>query len=46
MNYSISCQYSTRLIEKLKLLDVKNTLDFNLINKAVDWAKRYHAIMD
>jgi guanosine-3',5'-bis(diphosphate) 3'-pyrophosphohydrolase len=43
MNYSISCQYSTRLIEKLKLLDVKNTLDFNLINKAVDWAKRYHA---
>lgn len=36
------CQYSIRLIEKLKSLDTKNVLDFELINKAIYWAKKYH----
>jgi len=36
------CQYSTRLIEKLKSLDTKNILDFDLINKAIEWARKYH----
>jgi (p)ppGpp synthase/HD superfamily hydrolase len=30
------------LIEKLKSLDTKNVLDFDLINKAIFWAKKYH----
>ena len=34
--------YSDRLIEKLKSLDVKHKLDFGLIHKAIDWAKKYH----
>jgi (p)ppGpp synthase/HD superfamily hydrolase len=42
MNYSEPCQYSVRLIEKLKSLDNKNVLDFDLINKAIYWAKKYH----
>ena len=42
MDYSKPCQYSTRLIEKLKSLDTKNMLDFDLINKAIYWAKKYH----
>ena len=42
MNYLEPCYYSTRLLEKLKLLDTKNVLDFELINKAVYWAKKYH----
>jgi (p)ppGpp synthase/HD superfamily hydrolase len=42
MDYSNPCQYSTRLIEKLKSLDTKNMLDFDLINKAIYWAKKYH----
>lgn len=42
MNYLESCYYSTRLLEKLKLLDTKNVLDFELINKAIYWAKKYH----
>ena len=42
MDYLESCQYSTRLLEKLKLLDTKNVLDFDLINKAIYWAKKYH----
>lgn len=42
MNYSEPCQYSVRLIEKLKSLDTKNVLDFDLINKAIYWAKKYH----
>jgi (p)ppGpp synthase/HD superfamily hydrolase len=37
-----ACQYSTRLIEKLKSLDTQNTLDFDFIDKAVYWAKKYH----
>jgi len=42
MDYSEPCQYSIRLIEKLKSLDTKNILDFALINKAIYWAKKYH----
>ena len=42
MDYLESCQYSTRLIEKLESLDTKNILDFDLINKAIYWAKKYH----
>ncbi len=42
MNYSEHCQYSIRLIEKLKALDTKNILDLELINKAIYWAKKYH----
>ena len=42
MNYSEHCQYSTRLLEKLKLLDTQQVLDFALINKAIYWAKKYH----
>jgi guanosine-3',5'-bis(diphosphate) 3'-pyrophosphohydrolase len=42
MDYLEPCQYSTRLIEKLESLDSKNILDFDLINKAIYWAKKYH----
>ena len=42
MDYSISCKYSVRLIEKLKLLDTNGVLDFGLINKAIYFAKKYH----
>ena len=42
MDYSEPCQYSTRLIERLKSLDTENLLDFDLINKAIYWAKKYH----
>jgi len=42
MDYSEPCQYSIRLIEKLKSLDTKNVLDLELINKAIYWAKKYH----
>lgn len=42
MDYSTRCQYSIRLIDRLKLLDTKNALDFDLINKAIYWAKKYH----
>ncbi len=42
MDYSEPCQYSIRVIEKLKSLDTKNILDFDLINKAIYWAKKYH----
>ena len=42
MDYLEPCQYSTRLIEKLQFLDTENVLDFNLINKAIYWAKKYH----
>jgi (p)ppGpp synthase/HD superfamily hydrolase len=41
-SYYEHCQYSIRLIEKLKSLDTKNVLDFKLINKAIYWAKKYH----
>ncbi len=42
MDYSEPCQYSIRLIEKLESLDTKKILDFDLINKAIYWAKKYH----
>jgi (p)ppGpp synthase/HD superfamily hydrolase len=42
MNYLEHCYYSTRLLEKLKLIDTKNVLDFELINKAIYWARKYH----
>jgi (p)ppGpp synthase/HD superfamily hydrolase len=42
MDYQKPCQYSIRLIDKLKSLDTKNVLDFELINKAIYWAKKYH----
>ena len=42
MDYSTPCSYSIRLIDKLKSLDTKNLLDFNLINKAIYWARKYH----
>jgi len=36
------CQYSSRLLEKLKLLDKESVLDFDLINRAIYWARKYH----
>jgi (p)ppGpp synthase/HD superfamily hydrolase len=42
MDYSEPCQYSVRLIERLKSLDTENILDFDLIDKAIYWAKKYH----
>ena len=42
MDYQKPCQYSIRLIDRLKSLDTKNVLDFDLINKAIYWAKKYH----
>jgi (p)ppGpp synthase/HD superfamily hydrolase len=42
MNYLEPCHYSIRLIEKLRLLDTENRLDFYLINKAIYWARKYH----
>jgi len=42
MDYSTPCKYSIRLLEKLKSLDTQNVLDFELINKATYWAKKYH----
>jgi len=39
MDYQKPCQYSIRLIGRLKSLDTKNVLDFDLINKAIYWAK-------
>ena len=42
MFYSEPCKYSIRLIAKLKSLDTTNVLDFNLINKAIYFAKKYH----
>jgi (p)ppGpp synthase/HD superfamily hydrolase len=43
MDYSTSCKYSLRLTEKLKSLDIQNVLDFELINKAIYFARKYHA---
>ena len=42
MNYLEPCQYSIRLTEKLKSLDTQNVLDFELINKAIYFARKYH----
>ncbi|UCM94610.1 MAG: HD domain-containing protein [Candidatus Megaira endosymbiont of Mesostigma viride] len=43
MSYIEQCPHSIRLIEKLKSLDTQNFLDFELINKAIYFAKEYHA---
>ena len=42
MDYSTSCKYSLRLTDKLKSLDIQNVLDFELINKAIYFARKYH----
>lgn len=42
MSYIEQCPHSIRLIEKLKSLDIQNFLDFELINKAIYFAKEYH----
>jgi (p)ppGpp synthase/HD superfamily hydrolase len=42
MDYSEPCQYSIKLIEKLELLDTEKALDFDLIQKAIYWARKYH----
>jgi (p)ppGpp synthase/HD superfamily hydrolase len=42
VNYIEPCPHSIRLIEKLKSLDIQNFLDFELINKAIYFAKEYH----
>jgi len=43
VHYIEPCPHSIRLIEKLKSLDTQNLLDFELINKAIYFAKEYHA---
>jgi (p)ppGpp synthase/HD superfamily hydrolase len=43
VSYIEQCLHSIRLIEKLKSLDTQNFLDFELINKAIYFAKEYHA---
>ena len=42
MDFFDTCNYSNRLIEKLASLDHQNQLDFDLINNAIYWAKKYH----
>ncbi|WPY00060.1 Putative SpoT-like (p)ppGpp synthetase domain protein (plasmid) [Candidatus Megaera polyxenophila] len=42
MDYSTPCKYSIRLLEKLKSLDTQNVLDFEVINKAIYWARKSH----
>ncbi|MDX1916932.1 MAG: HD domain-containing protein [Rickettsiaceae bacterium] len=42
MGCSVYCNYSNKLINKLKSLDVKNILDYDLIEQAIYWAKKYH----
>ena len=37
-----TCSYSIRLLDRLTLLDTQKILDFNLIHKAIYWAKKYH----
>ena len=41
-NHLEPCSYTIRLMGKLKSLDISNTLDFNIINKAIYWARKYH----
>ncbi len=36
------CIYTIRLIDKLKSLNTSSSLDFELINKAIYWARKYH----
>jgi len=42
MTHSEHCEYSTRLLERLKSLDKENQLDYPMIEKAIFWAKKYH----
>ena len=44
MDYLKSCEYSIRLINRLKEIDKQNKLDFELIKKAIYWAKKYHDV--
>ncbi|MFK7974419.1 MAG: HD domain-containing protein [Rickettsiaceae bacterium] len=37
-----NCQYSIRLINRLKELDQKNQIDYEQVDKAIYWAKKYH----
>ena len=39
---SEDCQYSIRLVNRLKDLDQGNQIDFDQVGKAIDWAKKYH----
>jgi (p)ppGpp synthase/HD superfamily hydrolase len=39
---STSCKYSTRLIDRLQTLDKNEKLDYDLIDTAIYWAKKYH----
>ena len=41
-NYLKPCKYSIKLVEKLNSLDLKNDLNFELVDKAIYWAKKYH----
>ena len=41
-DYLKPCQYSIRLLEKLNALDLASDLDFELIDKAIYWARQYH----
>jgi (p)ppGpp synthase/HD superfamily hydrolase len=41
-DYLKPCQYSIRLLEKLNALDPASDLDFELIDKAIYWARQYH----
>ena len=41
-DYLKPCQYSIKLLDKINSLDVKNDLDFDLIDKAIYWARKYH----
>ncbi len=41
-NTLIDCEHSIRLISKLKSMDEQESLDFDMINKAIYWAKKYH----
>lgn len=40
--YLKPCFYTIRLIERLKSLDTKNKLNFDIINKSIYWARKYH----
>lgn len=42
MDYLKNCEHSIRLINRLKKIDKQNKLDFELINRAIYWAKKYH----
>ena len=42
MENSTDSYYEDRLIKKLKSLDNRNILNFESINQAIYWAKKYH----